>query len=128
MDIKYSNLMSKLIPRGVGVTLLILCNNGQILGIIIQQITMSSSIFISLWYYYMFYEIYVLHICLIVTNEGPKHKNKIKNLPSDSSKNSRALPLSHLIAGRISNTCIKQLTLKVRHLLFLILNPCHNHL
>jgi len=53
MDIKYSNLMSKLIPRnlmskliprgvgGVGVTLLILCN-GQILGIIIQQINMSS--------------------------------------------------------------------------------------
>jgi len=28
----------------------------------------------------------------------------MKNLPSDSSKNSRALPLSHLIVGRISNT------------------------
>lgn len=47
--------MDKLIPRGVGVTLLIL-------GRIIQQITMNSSLFITLCNYYMCNEIYVLHI------------------------------------------------------------------
>lgn len=41
-------------------------------------------------------------------NEEPKPNVLDENSPSDSNKNSRAFPLSHLIGGRISNTCIKK--------------------
>jgi hypothetical protein len=46
---------------------------------------------------------------VIIINQLQESDRKTTlNLPSDSNKNSRAFPLSHLMVGRISKTCVKQ--------------------
>jgi hypothetical protein len=46
---------------------------------------------------------------VIIINQLQESDRKTAlNLPSDSNKNSRAFPLSHLMVGRISKTCAEE--------------------